>query len=83
MSDGESISEIFNSIAEWNRSGERLHAILKEVKEEINDAPFQVTEDGRFFLHPLLAKKLNEPGNEGPLEFLRYMQRNGIAKDLH
>jgi len=80
MSDADSVAQTFNNIREWNEYGERLNAILKEVKDRIGDAPLQITEDGEFFVHPDVSQKLNEAGNEGPLEFLRFMQRNGVSE---
>jgi hypothetical protein len=80
MSDADSVARTFNNIQEWNEFGERLSAILKEVKDRIGDAPLYITEDGEFFVHPDVSRKLNEAGNEGPLEFLRFMQRNAISE---
>jgi hypothetical protein len=80
MSDADSVTQTFDNIREWNEFGERLNAILKEVKDRIGDAPLQITEDGEFFVHPDVSQKLNEAGNEGPLEFLRFMQRNAISE---
>jgi hypothetical protein len=75
MSDADSVTQTFNNIREWNEFGERLNAILKEVRDRTGDAPLQITEDGEFFVHPDVSRILNEAGNEGPLEFLRVMQR--------
>jgi hypothetical protein len=80
MSDGESVPDVFRDIVETHKAGERLYEILKEVKKQIGGAPYMVTEEGRLFMHPLLAKKLNEPGNEGPLEYLQYLRLKGIQK---
>lgn len=81
MADEDSVSRTFNEIREWNESGARLNAILQEIKDKIGDAPLYVDEDGGFFVHPDVSRILNEPGNEGPLEFLRFMQRNGFGKN--
>lgn len=80
MSDADNVTQTFNNIREWNEYGERLNAILTEVKDRIGEAPLYITEDGEFFVHPDVSQKLNEAGNEGPLEFLRFMQLNGIAE---
>ena len=45
--------------------------ILGEVKSRTGEAPLYITEDGEAFVHPDVARKLDEPGNEGPLEFLQ------------
>ena len=81
MPDEGSVSRTFNEIRKWNEFGARLNAILQEIKDKIGDAPLYVDEDGEVFAHPDLIQKLNEPGNEGPLEFLRYMQRTGITRE--
>jgi hypothetical protein len=87
MSNGKSVTQTFNDIREWNEFGERLNAILQEIRDRTGDAPIYVDEDGEFFVHPDVSHKLNEVGNEGPLEFLRSMQRtaslnkaNGISE---
>jgi len=41
----------------------------------------RIAEDGEVFLHPEASRILHEPGNEEPLEFLRCIERTGIAKD--
>jgi hypothetical protein len=82
MADENFVEKAVNEIRDWNESGQRLNAILEEIKNKIGDAPLYVTEDGKFFVHPDVSRILNEPGNEGPLEFLRYMQRNGIGQDM-
>ncbi len=80
MSDADSVTQTFNNIREWNEFGDRLSAILKEVKDRTGEAPLYVDEDGEFFVHPDVSQKLNEAGNEGPLEFLKFMQRNGMSE---
>jgi hypothetical protein len=55
-------------------------SITEEVKAAIGEAPLWIREDGEVFMHPDLSRKLHEPGNEGPLEFLRYMKRSGTTK---
>jgi hypothetical protein len=58
--------------------------ILTAVKERTGEAPLYITEEGEAFVHPDVLQKLNEPGNEGPLEFLQYMKqhdRAAIEKD--
>jgi hypothetical protein len=82
MADDDFVERTFKEIQDWNDSGARLNAILGEIKEKIGDAPLYVDEDGKFFVHPDVTRILNQPGNEGPLEFLRYMQRNGIGKGM-
>ena len=81
MADENSVSQVFENIREWQEWGKRLTEITREVGERIGEAPVCVREDGGVFVHPDLASKLHEPGNEGPLEFLRLIQRNGIGKD--
>jgi hypothetical protein len=81
MSDADSVSRTLSGIREWNEFGERLNTILQEIKDKIGDAPLYVDEDGKFFVHPEVSRILNEPGNEGPLEFLRLMQRNGLGQN--
>jgi hypothetical protein len=70
-----SVDECFTHIKEWNEYGARLTKILTEAREQLGDAPLYVTEEGEFAIHPDVLAKLNEPGNEGPLELLRTMQR--------
>lgn len=82
MADDNFVERTFNEIQEWNESGARLNAILERVKNKIGDAPLYVTEDGEFFVHPDVSRILNEPGNEGPLEFLKFMQRNRVAEGM-
>ena len=41
MSDADSVIQTFNNIREWNEFGERLNAILKEVKDK--SATFRYT----------------------------------------
>lgn len=62
-----------------DKSAKRLVLILKHVKVETGEVPLYVTEDGRFVIHPAVSRKLNEPGNEGPLEFLGFMRRTGCT----
>ena len=80
MPDEDSVLQVSKRLQNWEESGRRLMYLVEEVKQRIGEAPLQFNEEGDVFMHPDLARKLNEPGNEGALEFLRYMQRNGIAK---
>jgi hypothetical protein len=75
------MKNLFALSQEWDESGERLKAILQEIGDKIGEAPLCVTEGGEFYVHPDVSRILHEPGNEGPLEFLRYMQRNGFGKE--
>jgi len=74
-------SEVVENAREWNEWGQRLMEILGEVKSRTGEAPLYITEGGEAFVHPDVARKLDEPGNEGPLEFLQYMKRAGIFPD--
>jgi len=74
-------SEVVKNEREWNEWGQRLLEILGEVKTRTGEAPLYITEEGEAFVHPDVARKLDEPGNEGPLEFLQYMKRVGIPPD--
>ena len=80
MADEDSVESIVGPVwdfQEWNR---RLMQITEEVKQQIGEAPLMFNEEGEVFMHPALAAKLQEPGNEGPMEALRYMKRMGITK---
>lgn len=81
MPDENYVSNVINNIREWDEWGQRLMGILREVKERTGKTPLYVTEDGEAFVHPDVMQKLNEPGNEGPLEVLQYMKRMGITTD--
>jgi hypothetical protein len=81
MADENGVLQTFKNVQEWNEFGERLTAILKEVTEKTGEAALYVTEEGEFFIHPDVSRKLDEPGNEGPLELLRFMKRNGIGDE--
>lgn len=74
-------TEVVQNSREWNEWGQRLMEILGEVKSRTGEAPLHITEDGEAFVHPDVARKLDEPGNEGPLEFLQYMKRVGAPPD--
>lgn len=74
-------SEVVKNEREWNEWGQRLLEILGEVKTRTGEAPLYITEEGEAFVHPDVARKLDKPGNEGPLEFLQYMKRVGIPPD--
>ena len=73
--------DLVNEDSDWQESGRRLLRILQEVKERVGESPMRITEDGEVFLHPDASRILHQPGNEGPLEFLRCIERTGIAKD--
>lgn len=73
--------DLVNKDRDWEESGRRLLRILRDVKEKVGESPLRITEDGEVFLHPDANRILQEPGNEGPLEFLRCIERTGIAKD--
>ncbi len=74
-------TEVVKNSREWNGWGLRLMGILGEVKSRTGEAPLYITEDGEAFVHPDVARRLDEPGNEGPLEFLQYMKRVGVPPD--
>jgi hypothetical protein len=77
-----SFKEILAENQKWKESGDRLLAIIKEVGDKIGEPPLCIMEeDGEYYLHPLLSSILHEPGNEGPLEFLRYCHRNGLGTE--
>lgn len=78
MDDEDSVSQTINKIQEWDEFGRRLTVIFDEFKEKTGEAALYITEDGEYFVHPEVRRRLDEPGNEGPLEFLRFMQRNGM-----
>jgi hypothetical protein len=80
MSDDDFVSRTFERMENWEEWGRRLREIADEVKEKVGEAPLIFNEEGAVFMHPALAAKLEEPGNEGPMEFLRYMKRMGITK---
>lgn len=73
--------DLINQNRDWEESGRRLLQILREVREKVGESPMCVTEDGEVLLHPDANRILQQPGNEGPLEFLRCIERTGIAKD--
>lgn len=81
MTDEGSFSRLLKETGEWEECGRRLTELLEDMKEKTGDAALYVDEDGEVFMHPELVEKLNEPGNEGPLEFLRYMKRTGMTKE--
>lgn len=80
MPDEDSVSQILKRLHDWEEWGRRLMSIAEDVKTKIGEAPLWIREDGEVFMHPDLSRKLHEPGNEGPLEYLRYMKRSGITK---
>jgi hypothetical protein len=51
--------------------GARLMAIVERVAAEIGRAPIAYNDKGEVFVHPLLQKALDEPGNEGLTELLK------------
>jgi hypothetical protein len=81
MSFGGGFVDLVNQDADWQESGRRLLQILQDVKENSGESPMRITESGEVFLHPDASRILHEPGNEGPLEFLRCIERTGIAQD--
>jgi hypothetical protein len=72
--------DLVNQDGDWQESGQRLLQILKEVKEKVGESPMRITEAGEVYLHPEVNRILHEPGNEGPLEFLRCIERTGISE---
>ena len=81
-SEDDVVSRTFGQVREFEESGRRLQEILAEVKEKIGEAPVWFREDGEAFMHPDLAQKLNEPGNEGAMDFLRYLKRLPLPADF-
>jgi hypothetical protein len=63
----------------WDECGRRLHTILSEVSSRIGGPALYFDENGKFFAHQDLTKKLDEPGNEELRDYLLFMQRSGIA----
>lgn len=61
-------------------SQRKLMAVFEEFKARTGKTPMFCNENGRVFVHRDIRKKLDEPGNEAALEFLRYMQRMGVTK---
>lgn len=80
MSDDDFVLQTFKRMQDWEAWNRRLMEIIQEVKEEIGEAPLMFNEEGEVFMHPALAARLEEPGNEGPMEVLRYMKRTGMTK---
>jgi hypothetical protein len=80
MADEDSVSRVLNHLQDWEEWGRRLRSIAEEVKQKIGEAPLWFNEEGDVFMHPDLVRKLEEHGNEGPMEFLLYMKRSGITK---
>jgi hypothetical protein len=72
--------DLVNQDGDWQESGQRLLQILQQVKEKVGESPMRITEDGQVFLHPDMDRVLHQPGNEGPLEFLRCIERTGISE---
>lgn len=68
-----------SGVRDRDKSGKRLVSILKRVRVETGQVPLYVTTEGRFVVHPAVSKRLSEPGNEGPLEFLGFMKRTGCT----
>lgn len=82
MSFGGGFLDLVNRDRDWQESGRRLLQILQEVKEKVGESPLSITEDGEVFLHPDASRILHQPANAGPLEFLRSVERTGIAKAM-
>ena len=74
--------ELVNQSRDWEESGRRLLQILREVRQKVGEPSMRVTEEGEVFLHPDADRILHQPGNEGPLEFLRCIERTGLAKEF-
>lgn len=72
--------DLINRDRDWEESGRRLLQILRDIREQVGESPMRVSEEGEVFLHPEASRILHEPGNEGPLEFLRCIERTGIVK---
>jgi hypothetical protein len=79
MSLGDGFLDLVDQDDDWQESGRRLLQILKEVKERVGESPMRITENGEVFLHPEADRTLHQHGNEGPLEFLRCIERTGIS----
>lgn len=79
MSLGDGFLDLVDQDGDWQESGRRLLQILQDVKEKLGESPMRITEEGEVFLHPDANRILHEPGNEGPLEFLRCIERTGIT----
>lgn len=77
---GSGFLDLVNRDDDWQESGRRLLQILQEVKEKVGESPMRISENGEVFLHPEANRILHEPGNEGPLEFLRCIERTGITE---
>lgn len=82
MSLGGGFLDLVNEDGDWQESGRRLLELLREVRETVGESPMRIADDGEVFLHPEASRILHQPGNEGPLEFLRCIERTGIAKQL-
>lgn len=75
------VSQTLKNIQEWDEWGRRLNAILQDVQQKTGETPLYITEEGEAFAHPDVLQKLQEPGNEGPLEFLQYMKHMPVPQD--
>lgn len=78
----EGFLDLVNHDRDWQESGLRLLQILRDLKEQVGEAPMRITEDGKVLLHSDAERILNEPANAGPLEFLRCIERTGIVKGM-
>jgi hypothetical protein len=72
-----SVPQHSDKVRERDKSAKRLLSILRHVKVETGEVPLYVTTEGWLIIHPAVSRKLSEPGNEGPLEFLGFMRRTG------
>lgn len=81
MENDDFVSETLHGLADWQEWGQRLTSLMSEVRDKIGEAPIVFRADGEVFMHPELAQTLQEPGNEGPLEYLQYLKR--IAVPTH
>lgn len=79
MPEGSTVLRYIDKVRDRDKSAKRLVSILKSVKVETGEVPLYVTTEGLFAIHPAVSRKLTEPGNEGPLEFLGFMRRTGCT----
>lgn len=68
-------AEAVGNLLEANRrqieeNAQRLSALIKRVADRVGEAPVGIDENGKVFVHPELARELEEPGNEVLSEML-------------